>query len=416
MLSWGLEYPVGAQEFADRMAGFGPWPPDIDDAPVGLAVSGGADSMALAFLARRWRRNIVAFVVDHALRPESAAEAQLTVRRLAAMSVKARFLTLAPFPKGRMQERARQARFEALEAACVSEGCLDLLVAHHAGDQDETVWMRHLRASGPLGLSGIQPVSVRGRVRLVRPLLAFPTARLRLTLQAENLPWIEDPSNANRRFERVRLRQDLTPEQRQEARVLQRRALQERQRLEAELAGQLGRHAVWYPQGWVFLGQEGVDEEALSVLIRLVSGSAYRPGREAVRTLMTQGYGTLSGVQVRPAGRFGNGIILVREERALGPAVSANAGAVWDGRWRLLPCDVPQGSLIGPLGDAVHVLDLRRLGVPYAVARCLPGVWHEGRLVFGPRLGEMAWDGFAGEADFVWASGVPATGENHFRT
>ncbi|KXU99780.1 tRNA(Ile)-lysidine synthase [Gluconobacter potus] len=411
-----MAHPVGEQEFADRMAGFGPWPPDIDDAPVGLAVSGGADSMALAFLARRWRRNVVAFVVDHALRPESAAEAQLTVRRLTGMNVKARLLTLAPFPKGRMQERARDARFEALEAACVSEGCLDLLVAHHAGDQDETVWMRHLRASGPLGLSGIQPVSVRGRIRLVRPLLSFSTARLRLTLKAENLPWIEDPSNANRRFERVRLRQDLTAEQRLEARALQKAALQERQRLETQLAGQLGRHAVWHEQGWVFLGQAGLDAETLAVLIRLVSGRAYRPAREAVQTLMQQGSVTLSGVQIRPAGRFGDGIILVREERALGPAVPAKAAVLWDGRWRLLTADLPQGSLIGPLGDAVHALDLRRLGMPYAAARCLPGVWHEGRLVLGPRLGEMAWGEFAGEADFVWSSGVPATGENHFRT
>ncbi|MQR98595.1 tRNA lysidine(34) synthetase TilS [Gluconobacter sp. AC10] len=398
------------------MAGFGPWPPDIDDAPVGLAVSGGADSMALAFLTRRWRRNVVAFVVDHALRPESAAEAHLTVRRLAGMNVKARLLTLAPFPKGRTQERARQARFDALEAACVSEGCLDLLVAHHAGDQDETVWMRHLRASGPLGLSGIQPVSVRGRIRLVRPLLTFPTARLRLTLQEANLPWIEDPSNANRRFERVRLRQDLTPEQRQEASALQRVALQERQRLETQRARRLGRHAIWYPQGWVFLGQGGVDEESLSVLIRLLSGSVYRPARAAVQTLLARGFGTLSGVQVRSAGRFGDGIILVREERALGPSVPAKIGAVWDDRWRLMVPDLPGESLIGPLGDAVHALDLRRLGVPYEAARCLPGVWHEGRVVFWPRLEGITWGESAGEADFVWLSDVPATGENHFTT
>lgn len=393
------------------MSAFGPWPADVADAPIGLAVSGGADSTALAFLARRWRRNVLAFVVDHALRPESAAEAQLTVRRLADMNVQARLLTLAPFPKGRLQERARQARFEALEAACVSEGCLDLLVAHHAGDQNETVWMRHLRGSGPLGLSGIQPVSVRGRIRLVRPLLPLSPDRLRLTLKAENLPWIEDPSNLNRRFERVRLRQDLTPDQRCEVHALRNVALKDRQHLEAELARRLARHAVWHPQGWVFLDQAGIDEEILSVLIRLISGSAYRPARESVQTLMKQGHGTLLGVQVQSAGRFGNGIILVREERALGPLVPAKAGMVWDGRWRFLSPDVPQGSLIGPLGDAVHALDLRRLGLPYAAARCLPGVWQERRLVLWPRLGEIA-----GDAEFVWAAGVPVTGENRFRT
>jgi len=393
------------------MSGLGPWPPDIPDAPVGLAVSGGADSMALAFLARRWRRNVVAFVVDHALRPESAAEARLTVERLAVMGVPARLLTLAPFPKGRLQERAREARFEALEAACVATGCLDLLVAHHAGDQDETVWMRSLRASGPLGLGGIQISAVRGRIRALRPLLTLDPSRLRLTLKTANLPWIEDPSNANRRFERVRWRQDLTPEQRRDIQTLHLTAQQENRSREAVLAENLASHAVWHPEGWVFLAESGMDEEILSALIRLVSGRAYRPAREAVRLLLEKECGTLSGVQIQPAGRFGSGVILVREERALAAPVVAREGSVWDGRWRLLTHDIPADSVIGPLGDAVHGLDLRRLGIPYAAARCLPGVWHQGRLILWPRIGQMS-----GEVDFVWAVAVPVTGENHLTT
>ncbi|MEN3166773.1 tRNA lysidine(34) synthetase TilS [Gluconobacter sp. OJB] len=393
------------------MSDLGAWPPDIQDAPVALAVSGGADSMALAFLGRRWRRNVVAFVVDHALRPESAIEARLTVERLAAMDVPARLLTLAPFPKGRLQERARQARFEALEAACVEAGCLDLLVAHHAGDQDETVWMRSLRASGPLGLSGIQRRAVRGRVRLLRPLLTFAPSRLRLTLQAAGLPWIEDPSNANRRFERVRWRQDLTLQQRRDVQTLNLTAREKSQSREAELAENLASHAVWHPEGWAFLEPAGMNEETLSALIRLVSGKAYRPAREAIRLLLGKGCGTLSGVQIQPAGRFGNGVILVREERALAASVAALEGCVWDGRWRLLTHDIPAGSVIGPLGDAVHGLDLRRLGIPSAAARCLPAVWQEGRLILWPRIGYMS-----GEADFVWASAVPVTGENQLTT
>ncbi|MBF0890221.1 tRNA lysidine(34) synthetase TilS [Gluconobacter sp. LMG 1744] len=390
------------------MSGLGPWPPDIPDAPIALAVSGGADSMALAFLARRWRRNVVAFVVDHALRPESAAEARLTVERLAAMDVPARLLTLAPFPKGRLQERAREARFEALEAACVAAGCLDLLVAHHAGDQDETVWMRSLRASGPLGLGGIQMSAVRGRIWVLRPLLTLDPSRLRLTLKAAGLPWIEDPSNANRRFERVRWRQDLTPEQRRNIQTLHLTARQENRSREVVLAKNLASHAVWHPEGWVFLEQAGMNEETLSALIRLVSGHAYRPAREAVRLLLEKGCGTLSGVQIQPAGRFGSGVILVREERALAAPLAAKEGCVWDGRWRLLMHDIPADSVIGPLGDAVHGLDLRRLGIPYAAARCLPGVWHQGRLILWPRIGQMP-----GETDFVWAVAVPVTGENH---
>ncbi|MBF0860932.1 tRNA lysidine(34) synthetase TilS [Gluconobacter kanchanaburiensis] len=389
------------------MMPLGSWPPDMEAAPVGLAVSGGADSMALAFLARRWRRNVVAFVVDHGLRPASASEACLTVGRLKQMGIKAHLLKLPPFARGRIQERAREARFAALEDACVTEGCLDLLIAHHAADQEETVWMRSLRASGPAGLSGIKAVSIRGRIRIVRPLLSLSPQRLRTTLRAGGLPWLEDPSNTNRRFERVRWRQDLTPPQRQQAAFLQAGAVKERLCLEARLAADLACYVTWYPEGWVSLERDGVCEESLSALLRLVSGGSYRPSREAVHQLIKQGHGTLLGVRMRPAGRFGNGVILFREERAVSGPVRVRAGAVWDGRWRLLGADYPQGSEIAALGDAASRSDRQRRDIPAAVLRTLPGIWHDGRLISCPHFGNGPE-----VAGFVWAVGVPVTGEN----
>lgn len=402
-----LNSPVGADEFSALMKDVGPWLPDVPEAPVGLAVSGGGDSLALALLARRWRRHVLAFVVDHALRPESGAEAYLTVERLEAMGIKARVLTLAPFPKGRLQERARDARFEALEAACVEAGCLDLLVAHHLHDQDETVWMRHHAGSGPRGLAGMETTTLRGRIRIVRPCLTLHPDRLRATLRSEGLAWIEDPSNQNRRFERVRWRQDLSSTQRDQAREWQISAQEFRHSEEDELARVLAKSAVWHPAGWVHLAPEGVCESTLPPLIRLVSGRRYRPSREQVQALVLRGEGTLGGVMMRPAGRFGEGVVLVREERAVERPIRADAGALWDGRWRCNAQGLPTNSLIGAVGDEATKLDARRLGLPKSALRTLPALWQGGQIIGLPDV--LAG---TGTVPFFWAGGVPVTGES----
>jgi len=402
-----LNAPVGADEFSALMENVGPWLPDVPQAPVGLAVSGGGDSLALAWLAKRWRRHVLAFVVDHALRPESGAEALLTVERLEALGLQARVLTLAPFPKGRLQERARDARFAALEEACVEAGCLDLLVAHHLHDQDETVWMRYYAGSGSRGLAGMEATSLRGRVRIVRPCLTLHPERLRATLRAAGLMWIEDPSNQNRRFERVRWRQDLSPMQRNEARGWQVAAQSYRHSEDERLAAVLAKNAVWHSTGWVHLRPAGICENTLSALVRLVSGRPYRPSREQVLALAQQGHGTLGGVIMRPAGRFGEGVMLVREERAVQRPVVAETGALWDSRWRCDAEGLPTDCLIGALGDGALKMDARRLGLPLGALKTLPALWLNGQIIGLPDVLKEA-----GAVPFLWAGGVPATGEN----
>ncbi|GFE95248.1 tRNA lysidine(34) synthetase TilS [Gluconobacter sp. Gdi] len=402
-----LNNPIQAAEFSAWVESLGPWLPDAPTAPVGLAVSGGADSLALAWLARRWRQHVLAFIVDHALRPESAAEARLTAQRLSEMGVEARVLTLAPFPKGRLQERARDARFDALERACADAGCLDLLVAHHLHDQDETVSMRYGAGSGQAGLAGIAASTIRGRIRIVRPLLACHPERLRGTLRAAGLSWVEDPSNQNRRFERVRWRQDLTQSERTQAREWQASAVLNRALKDAGLADLLANEAVWHPAGWVFLRKNGVCEGSVSALVRLVSGGRYRPSREKVLSLIKQGQGSLGGVIMRAAGRFGNGVIFVREMRSVEASVCAAGQPLWDGRWRCLQEDVPEGTLIGALGSGAQGLDARRLGIPVEALQALPALWRDGCVIGLPDLLERA-----GTVPFAWAGGVPVTGEN----
>ncbi len=197
-------------QFAGLMAPFGPF----EERPVlAIAVSGGRDSMALALLAHDWaiarQGRVLALVVDHGLRPESGGEARATLERLGGHGIAGEILGwTGPKPASGLQQVARDARYRLLFEACRRHGVLHLLVAHHAGDQAETVAMRAARRSGPDGLAGMAAVVEHRSVRLLRPLLGVPRDRLTATLEARAVGWVDDPSNDDRRFERVRIRQD----------------------------------------------------------------------------------------------------------------------------------------------------------------------------------------------------------------
>ena len=182
---------------------------------LGVAVSGGADSTALALLAQGWaaqnQGTIRAFIVDHGLRPESAAQAALTAGRLQIRGIASEILTLSGLSGPAIQEKARIARYDALATAAMQSGYLHLLLGHHAADQAETVTMRLAR--GPHGAEGIAPWSARNKILLLRPLLTIQPQELRAYLAATNTEWIEDPSNQNPKFERVRIRQAGTTAQ-----------------------------------------------------------------------------------------------------------------------------------------------------------------------------------------------------------
>jgi len=199
--------------FARLMAPFDPF----ETAPLlAVAVSGGRDSLCLCLLAHDWTTarggRVLALVVDHGLRPGSAEEARTTAATLAGQGIAAEILAWAgPKPAAGLQEAARAARYDLLRAACRRAGALHLLLAHHADDQAETVAMRAARDSGPDGLAGMAALVETADVRLLRPLLGVPRAALTATLEARGVPWIDDPSNRDPRFERVRWRAAALP-------------------------------------------------------------------------------------------------------------------------------------------------------------------------------------------------------------
>ncbi|HUN44799.1 MAG TPA: tRNA lysidine(34) synthetase TilS [Acetobacteraceae bacterium] len=349
------------------------------------AVSGGADSLALGILADRWVRDrggtLLALVVDHGLRPESAAEAALSVDRLATAGISARLLRLVGLDRGpALAERARSARYAALTTACTEAGILHLLLGHHAADQAETVLMRRQSQSGSAGLAAMPGIREQTGLRLLRPLLAIPPVRLRATLRVAGIGWVEDPSNRDQRALRSRLRAALNdpdgtgPDTAALCQAARADGLARAAR-ESEIAMLLAGRAMIRPEGFAILSRGPIDPDALAVLIRLVGGAVYPPARQAVAMIAaTPRAATLAGVRLIAASRLGDGLLLVREAAAMAPAVAAVPGATWDGRFRLaVHATPPAGMTIGAVGaDAARLRD--RSFLPAAVLQTLPAV------------------------------------------
>ncbi len=177
-----------------------------------LAVSGGPDSTALLLMAAEWAAGrespkLFAATVDHGFRAESAAEAEDVAALAARLGVAhATLVWEGDKPSARLQERAREARYGLLAAHAHAVGCGVVVTAHHLDDQAETVLMRLTRGSGISGLAGMAARSRRGDVDIARPLLMVPKAELIAICEARGVDYAHDPSNADPRFARPRLR------------------------------------------------------------------------------------------------------------------------------------------------------------------------------------------------------------------
>ncbi len=355
------------------MARLGPWD---DERRVAVAVSGGPDSLALAILAQGWG-SPHAFIVDHGLRPGSAAEAAGASSALTARGMPAMVLTLHGLQPGpALAARARAARYAALTEACRKAGLVDLLLGHHAGDQAETVLMRQRRGSGPVGLAGMAALVETDDLRLLRPLLAVAPEALRALVETAGLIPVDDPSNSDPSSTRAQLRQEIGPD-RAALLAVAAQAGNRRCSVETEAAATLAGRACLYPEGYATLLPGELGSPAFGALLRTVSGRRYpvtAPGGPKT--------GTRAGVQVQPAGRAGEGWLLTREAAALQRPIPMVAGAVWDGRFRIQSAAAGE---IGALGtDAASLRARSRL--PSAVLRTLPALRYNRMLSAVPHL------------------------------
>lgn len=185
------------------------WP---EGGRLGLAVSGGPDSLALLLLAEAvMPGQVEVATVDHRLRAESGSEAAMVAELCAGHGIPHETLAVR-VPAGNLQHAARGARYRALADWARRKGLAAIATAHHADDQAETLIMRLNRASGVAGLAGVRARgAVAGtRIPVLRPLLGWRRAELAEIVDAAGLQAINDPSNADPRFDRARLRQALT--------------------------------------------------------------------------------------------------------------------------------------------------------------------------------------------------------------
>ena len=178
-----------------------------------LGVSGGPDSVALMLLAAEWARArappppLYVATVDHGLRKDSRGEAELVARWAAGLALPHAILDWDGVkPKSRIQERAREARYELLFAYAAKIGADHVMTAHHADDQAETILFRLLRGTGICGLSGMASSSERNGLILARPLLAHAKTDLAALCQSKPHPFFDDPSNNDPVYARTRIR------------------------------------------------------------------------------------------------------------------------------------------------------------------------------------------------------------------
>lgn len=195
------------ERFTRNLAALGATPPP----PLGLAVSGGPDSLALLLLAHAACPGaIVAATVDHGLRPAAAGEARRVGELCATLGVAHATLNATVEPGGAgFQAAARVARYRLLGEWALREGVAAIATAHHADDQAETFLMRAARGSGVAGLAGVRAYNAGAVVPLVRPLLGWRRAELAQIVADAGLLAADDPSNRDERHDRTRFRRLL---------------------------------------------------------------------------------------------------------------------------------------------------------------------------------------------------------------
>ena len=352
---------------------------------VALAVSGGANSLALLDCFDRWRRqrprpDEIVLTVDHGLREGSAEEALHVTEVAARRGVAARLLAWGgPRPSSGVEAAARAARYRLMLAAAREAGASHLLLAHHRDDQAETFLMRLSHGSGLFGLAAMRPEVGAGEVTILRPFLDLPRTRLVATAAAAGLVPVEDPMNADPRFLRARIRRlmpllaanGLGPA---EIGASARRLAAAADMIEAAASRVIAAAFACDDLAIAWLDPRRLFGEAVEIRLRTltrvlqaIGAEPYPPRLEKLEALdraMAQAKGrfkrTLAGAVIE---RRGARFALYREAGRDGLpeiAVKGAASLVWDHRFEITIGDgAPQDVMLGALGET----DRRKLGV-----------------------------------------------------
>ncbi len=357
---------------------------------IALAVSGGSDSMALLRLADQWSNKTVkisVLTVDHGLRPEAAAEAARVAEWCAGLGLEHHTLRWEGVKsKTGLQAKARTARYDLLSSWCKANNVTFLLTGHTMDDQAETVLMRQQRTDTAESLAAIWETADWDGVKVFRPLLGQSRADLRAYLTSLGQPWIDDPSNLDRRFERVRVRQALAQEGRPDLQKIELADIAERAGRAARalalateqwLKGQL----TSYPEGYGAIPRAGFCEldpglqrRVLQQLLLIYgAGNRAEPGELDYLAKWIREHGisrrTLGGAML--ACRQSS-VLIGREWARISPdpVVVPDSGEIlWDGRFLI---KAPPKARVVAVGRLHGIA--RREDIPSFVQQSLPAV------------------------------------------
>lgn len=372
--------------------------------PLGLAVSGGGDSMALLHLAVAAGVSVAVATVDHGLREEAAAEASGVARACAALGVAHVTLRWQWDGKGNLQDSARRGRLSMLSAWARQAGLAAVALGHTQDDVAETFLMRLARGAGVDGLSAMATRREVEGVAFVRPLLGVSRGELRDWLRGRGLDWVDDPSNANDRFARVRARRALaglaaTGVTAQSLAAVAAQMAEVRDALDAQAAQAAAQAARTEAGDMLFdaAGFAGLPAETrrrlLLAAVMWIASAEYGPrGADLIRLRDAVDAGkaaTLAGVRVTHAKGF---VRLGREARAVA-GLQAPAQGLWDGRWRISGGD-HKGLTLRATGDEGLRCcpDWRATGLPRATLLAAPALWRGAELIAAPLAGlDAGW-------------------------
>lgn len=374
---------------------------------IGVALSGGGDSLALLHLLADWgQRPLQAVTVDHGLRPASIAEALRAGELATALGVGHKiFRWEHEGVVGNLQDAARTARRALIADWAKENGLAAVMLGHTADDQAETFLMRLARGSGLDGLASMDTVIRASGVTWVRPLLHERRETLRNFLRARGITWIDDPSNDDDGFERVRVRKALgklgelgidVPKIEKTTRRLK-SAKQVLYVATKDLGLAISEVS---PFGTMTMevdrllsAQPAIRLRLLSEAVRFISGSYYAPRSYSVQAIMDE-------LGPKTVTRSLHGCLLMCKDGALhirrepsGVEEPVRPGTPWDGRW-MVTGPFAGGMQVAALGEngLAQCPDWRQAGAMRAILATTPAVWQGETLIAAPLVAaDDAW-------------------------
>jgi tRNA(Ile)-lysidine synthase len=400
----GVDTPLTDQETKALML------PLFASGPLALAVSGGPDSTQLMHMISMHRENVDVYVltVDHGLREASAGEARHVADLAIALGLHHAILRWeGEKPQSGVQAAAREARYRLMAGWCRTNGIKRLVTAHNLDDQAETVLMRLARGSGPDGLAAMKPETQMYGISLVRPLLNISHSRLVASLAAAGHTAIDDPSNSDSKFERVRLRKarsarDQLGLEDKALAATARRMARAVVALEDAVERATAETVRMTEFGHCLVHRQGLLDHPLEIIIRTLSrclkcigGAERQPADhqvEALAEMLSRGVPktlTLAGCRVV----LRNGEVVIGREfgriSQTGVPMPTSGPLIWDNRFEVSGAGSNMGELtVGPLTPQDWVcLKSVRPDLPAFIGHSLPALRRNGDLVAAPLAG-----------------------------